>query len=437
MSFFSSVRADLKSTAALALFCASLCHGQIRQGPPPFVVSPDHTNGIYAVGETVHWRIEVAGANAVPQAHYILWKGELTRAAEGELTFAGKVATLDSKFESPGHLLLEVRSGGGQNGRALGGAIGGMDQIKVSAPRPDDFDAFWKAKLKELAAVPANPRLESAPSGRPNVAYWKITMDNIRGSHIYGQIARPSREGNFPAMLILQWAGVYPLQKPWVVDRAAEGWLALNIEPHDMPIDASDRSKAPDNYFGLGNDNRNTSYFLRMYLSCYRAAEYLRSRPDWDGKVLVAMGASQGGLQTLMIAGLHPGITAALALVPAGSDMLGPEIGRKGGWPQWFDQVWGKDPLKVHETSRYFDVANFAPHITCPVLVGFGLIDETCPPEGILATFNQIKSPKQAVVLPRSSHQEVNGSQRPFHHVSENFWLPALREGKPAPVGRE
>ena len=34
--------------------------------------------------------------------------------------------------------------------------------------------------------------------------------------------------------MIYQWASPpYPLQKPWVTDRAAEGWLALNVEPHD------------------------------------------------------------------------------------------------------------------------------------------------------------------------------------------------------------
>ncbi len=420
------------SAVTLTLICANLCLAQNHQAPP-FVISPDHTNGIYAVGETVHWRIQATGANAMAPAHYRLLKGELTKAAEGDLKFAEGVATLDSKFEAPGHLLLEARNGSGQTNRALGGAIAGMEQIKTSSPRPDDFDAFWEAKLKELAAVPANPQLESAESGNKNVSYWKITMDNIRGSHIHGQIARPTREGKFPAVLVVQWAGVYALERQWVTGRASAGWLALNIEAHDMLIDASDKSKIPDNYPSVGNDDRDQSYFLRMYLSCYRAVDYLRARPDWDGKVLVVMGASQGGLQTLMIAGLHPGVTAALALVPAGSDMFGPVVGRTGGWPNWYNQVKGKDPQKVHEASRYYDVGNFAPHITCPVLIGCGLIDETCPPEGVLATYNLIKSPKQIVVLPKSGHGEVNGSQRPFYSV-ENAWLSALLNGKPAPV---
>ena len=42
-------------------------------------------------------------------------------------------------------------------------------------------------------------------------------------------MARPAKGEKFPAMFIPQWAGVYPLEKAWVTDRAKEGWLVLNI----------------------------------------------------------------------------------------------------------------------------------------------------------------------------------------------------------------
>ena len=232
-------------------------------------------------------------------------------------------------------------------------------------------------------------------------------------------------------------------RKSWATDRAAEGWLALNIEPHDLPIDkpASFYKEQFDgplkDYWSIGNDNRDTSYFLRMYLSCYRAVEYLKKRPDWNGKTLVVMGDSQGGQQTLMIAGLHPkNITAALALVPAGCDMLGPEIGRAPGWPHWYYNTEGKDPVKVRAASRYYDTANFTPHIKCPVLVGLGLVDETCPPAGVLAAANQISAPKQIVILPKSGHQDHHGTQAHYNQLRYSVWLPALREGKLAPVNQ-
>jgi cephalosporin-C deacetylase len=59
-------------------------------------------------------------------------------------------------------------------------------------------------------------------------------------------------------------------------------------------------------YVSIGNDDRDKSYFLRMYLSCYRAADYLAHRPDWDGRTLVVTGTSQGGMQAIVTAGLHP-----------------------------------------------------------------------------------------------------------------------------------
>jgi len=188
------------------------------------------------------------------------------------------------------------------------------------------------------------------------------------------------------------------------------------------------------NYWNIGNDDRDHSYFLAMYLSCYRAAQYLTERPDWNGKTLVVTGDSQGGLQTLMLAGLHPRITAAMALVPAGCDMLGPQVGRRGGWPQWFDNVDGKNPDAVRSASRYFDVVNFAARIKCPVLVGLGLRDETCPPAGVLAAVNQIGSPKKVLILPLSAHQDSHGSQAPFRDERDHVWLPALRDGLPAPA---
>jgi len=423
---------------AIALACASPGHAQ------QMTVTPDKTNGVYQAGDTVRWSVAWTGSETnVPAARYKFLKGGLTDAGQGDLSFSNSVAGLETKFDAPGTMLVEVKwkPDDGNERRATGGAVAAPEHITLSAPCPADFDEFWNAKLKELQKVPANPKLESVDIGRTNVACWKLTMDNIRGSHIQGQIARPAQGNKFPALLIVQWAGVYGLQKSWVTDRAAEGWLALNIEPHDLPIDQpasfyQEQFGGPlKNYWAIGNDERNTSYFLRMYLSCYRAVDYLTRRPDWDGRTLVVMGDSQGGQQTLMIAGLHPKkITAALALVPAGCDMLGPEVGRKGGWPQWYDQTAGKDAQKVHEASRYYDTANFASRIQCPTLVGLGLRDETCPPAGVFATFYQINSPKELVILPKSGHQDEHGTQAAYNQQRYSVWLPALRQGKPTPV---
>ena len=425
---------------ALASLTACFCQAQ------PLVVAPDRASGIYQVGDAVHWRVEWKDKTNPPPVHYQLLKGQLTEAAQGDVNFTDHTAGLETRFDAPGTMLVVVtwKTAEGKKVRVTAGAVAAPDRIALSAPGPDDFDAFWKAKLQELEQTPADPRLEPVSIGKADLAYWKITMGNIRGSHIYGQLARPAQGQKFPALLVVQWAGVYGLQRSWVTDRAAEGWLVLNIEPHDLPIDQPEafykeqqQAGGPvHDYWSIGNDDRETSYYLRMYLSCYRAADYLAQRDDWDGKTLVVMGGSQGGLQALMTAGFYPKITAALAMVPAGCDMLGPVVGRRGGWPQWYANTEGKDPAKVREASRYFDVANFASRIKCPVLVGLGLIDETCPAAGILAAVNQIRSPKEVIIIPGAEHQEINGSHAAYNQRCNGDWLPALRQGKPAPVNQ-
>ncbi len=408
------------------------------------LVRSEKASGVYEAGEPIRWRVECTGGEPVAEVDYTLQRGQLTTLREGKLRLSDGKAVLAAKLDRPGTLLVEVSfvDSQGYERKAKSGAVVAPYEIKPSAPPPVDFRAFWNAKLKELAKLPVNARLERADSGREGVDYWQITMDNIHGRKIRGQLARPTEGEKLPALLIPQWAGVYPLEKEWATDRAAEGWLVLNILAHDLPIDEPakfyrEQTVGPlRDYWAIGNDDRDQSYFLPMYLACYRAADYLTGRPDWDGRTLVVCGTSQGGQQTLVTAGLHPRVTAALALVPAGCDMLGPEIGRKGGWPQWYSWTAGKDPAKVHETSRYFDAVNFAAKIKCPLLVATGLVDQTCPPAGVLAAANQVDAPKEVIILPTSGHQNEHDSQQPFYDRCYGAWLPALREGKPAPVNQ-
>jgi cephalosporin-C deacetylase-like acetyl esterase len=401
-------------------------------------IIPDKPDGVYEVGETVTWTVSKSGDAPLDSLRYTIKKGGLLVIDEGLILLADSTSSIKYSFNAPGSVLLIAEWGRERNyfKRAVGGAVAGIELLNLSAPRPADFTTFWNEKLAELAEVPVNARLNADESGVTGVDYYELLMDHFRGAQIHGQLARPSEGEKFPALLIVQWAGVYPLQKNWAVDRAKDGWLVLNLHPHDLPIHSeppfyTEQSKGDlKDYWAIGNDDRNTSYFLRMYLSCYRAAEYLAQRPDWNGETMVVMGDSQGGMQALVTAGIYPGITACMALVPAGFDMLGPEMGRKGGWPHWYEWTEGKDPVKVHEASRYFDVANFIPDIKCPVLAGVGLLDETCPPEGILAGLNQLKGPKEVLLLPKSGHQNRDGSQKPYEVRRDEVWLPALKAGK-------
>jgi cephalosporin-C deacetylase-like acetyl esterase len=229
------------------------------------------------------------------------------------------------------------------------------------------------------------------------------------------------------------------LQKPWVTDRAAQGWLTLDIEPHDVLPDQppSYYSALPEelkNYQAIGREDRDKCYFLQMYLADYRAVEYLAHRPDWDGRTLVAMGTSMGGQQSLCVAGLDSKVTHVIVNEPSGCDVDGPLHGRASGYPNW-----PSDNPKIMETALYFDPVNFASHIRASVLVAMGFVDLSAPPVGIWTAYNQIKGPKEAAPMVDSPHNNLatSAQQRPFTQRSAE-WLDALAKGgeiKPAEAG--
>jgi len=392
--------------------CAVSASADESAGP---LYVPYQSSNIYALGETAGWHVTLPWGS--PSASYVIRKNNLEEIGRGKI-LPGKPTSIEAKLDEPGMVYVEVTENSpGAKPKALGAAVA-PEKIRPSIPAPADFDAFWKTKIALLRKVPAKPELTAKPSEKDGVDFAILKMNHLDGKHIWGQVAKPhdpTDKKKFPGLVILQWASPpYPLQKPWVTDRAAEGWLALDVDSHDM---APDQATAPRDYASIGNDNRETSYFLNMYLRDTRALDYIQSRPDWDGRTIVVMGMSMGGQQSIATAGLNPGrVTAMLINVPAGADFSGDLHGSKRGYPNWT-----VDDPKVVETARYFDAANFAPAIKAQSLVAFGFIDTTSPPYGVLSAFNQIKGPKEAAPMPDSDHNNVTPQQ-------EGAWIIRSRE---------
>jgi len=418
--------------------------------PGRWEVKPDHENGIYAPNEKVTWSVDFTGdRTGLPPLAYVVKEDGQVEVGKGTVDVSGGPTTITAARATPGVLVAQIYPAAKTSGYAVaaGGAVISPDKIDLNIPVAADFDTFWKGKLKELAAVPVNPVVTpvdiSAIKFTGSINFYKVMLDNINGTHVYGQMARPKDGKKFPAMLIVQSAGVYPLDKTPVIANAKAGWLVLNIIAHDLPIDESPdfyaKLKATTlmNYQLIGCDDRDKSYFLRMFLGCARAVDYLTSRPDWNGKVLMVTGGSQGGFQSFATAALCPQITEVSAFVPAGCDLLAPLANppRAFGWPFWTAYWVPKelDPKKIQETAGYYDGINFAARIHCPTLMCVGLIDDTARPTGVIAAYNGIKAPKELLILPLSDHHGTGNAQAAYYQEFNN-WRSDLHDGKPLPT---
>jgi cephalosporin-C deacetylase len=274
------------------------------------------------------------------------------------------------------------------------------------------------------------------------IPYYKVTLDNIWHTQLHGQLSRPVKGDKFPAILWFQSAGVGPLEKGMALRFAKQGYLILNIEAHDIPIDETPefyknlKATTLKDYTSIGLDSRDTYYFLRMVLGCVRAAEYLTSRPDWDGKTLIVAGGSQGGFQSFATAALFPKVTAVVSDNTAGGDAYAAvaQPSRPLSWPAMYFPPRPDDPdgSKTRTTLGYFDTIYFAGRVHCPALVCAGLIDETARPASVFAIYNAIPNAnKELLVFPFYDHS-LAGSQLPYWHRLDD-WTTAARNGQPLP----
>jgi cephalosporin-C deacetylase-like acetyl esterase len=406
------------SIAALALVIASCAQ------VPPLSFVPFHSTGIYRIGEKAGWTVSLSKGAAAPTAKYTyeIKENNFDVIKTGTLDLASGSAIIETTLEQPAMLYVTVSAEGAPPASAmhLGAAIS-PTQLKPSAPKPPDFDAFWLNKLQYLSVTPMNPVIVPMKTEQAGVELSTVQLDSF-GSRAHGYLAKPIKLGKFPALVIFQWAGVYALDPKTVTDRAAEGWLAFDVDSHDMQPNQS--AGVPTNYQALGNSNRETSYFLYMYLRDARAVDYICNRPDWDGQTIVLMGTSMGGQQSLVTAAIRPQVSAVIVNEPAGADMNGERQGRKTGYPNWSSN----DP-RIMATAPYFDVVNFASRIKAPVLAAMGFIDTTCPPVGIWTALNQIHGPKEAVPMIESDHNHITPDKQGAYHSREKEVLDILLRG--------
>ena len=280
--------------------------------------------------------------------------------------------------------------------------IGVRPDEVVSAPdAPEDFDAFWAATLEELARIPLEPVLTPVPEHSNELrTTYHVTYPSYGGAVSGGVICIPNAPGKYPVSINYMGYGadVYYMDPSACPDR-----IEFLVSVRDQGIFKEGQSR----WIDRGITSRDGFYYRGAFCDVTQAVDFAASLEKADPDRMVAWGESQGGAFTFLAAALDSRIKAIAPSVPFLGDYA--DYARIVWWPvhEVFEEAdrIGLPREELLDMLRYFDVKNFAPRITCPVYMSFGLQDPTCPPHTNFSIYNNLgTADKRYLCVPTCGH---------------------------------
>jgi cephalosporin-C deacetylase len=381
------------------------------------IVTADHANWQYAVGEKVNFSIQVIkNGSLVPNAKITYQVGPERMTPTLTSSVVSPTGTLQipsQSMPSAGFLrCIATAEVDGKEYRNLATAGVAPLSLKPTVSNPADFDAFWQNAKADLAKIPMDAKMTLMPercTEKTNV--YHVNLQNYKvGTRLYGILCVPKKEGKYPAILQVPGAGVRPYGGD--ISNADKGYITFQIGIHGVPV-TMEPSLYTDlaagtlsGYWNYNMDDKDRFFYKRVYMGCVRANDFITSLPQFDGVNLAVIGGSQGGALSIVTAALDPRVKSLVALYPALSDVTGDLSGRAGGWPHYFEKpnrVWNETTAKL-ATLPYYDVVNFARRLQIPGFYTWGYNDETCPPTSMYASYNVISAPKELYLALETGH---------------------------------
>ena len=430
---------------SLFLVCAAAAVS--LNAAPVLHVAADRADALYRKGEPISFQISLTDEGRPLASQKVNWEFFGDDAVRGKGTLvtdaAGK-AVLVRKLDRPG--FMRCRAEAVIDGKKISGSGGaGVEpqNITPARPTPADFDAFWNQQKAELDALPVEAELREVPPNRPGlegrVKVYDFSVACPGGRPVRGYLALPvgAKPKSLPGQIFFHGAGVGGSNMP--LGAALSGRIAVDIKGHGRETGQAKESYQTllkgelRNYRYDGCTSREQSYFRGMFRRLYRALQFLKSRPEWDGRILIATGTSQGGGQALVAAGLDPDVTCCVAHVPALCDHGGITIGRESGWPRFHWRKEGRTPEAI-AASDYVDAVNFAKRIkNAECFLSTGFVDLSCTPSSVYAAFNSIPSPRKQIVNNVASDHTV---PRACYQASNKFETEHIRKMRNAEVSK-
>ena len=386
-----------------------------------WVTVPDHADWLYKKGEKARVEVQLYkyGVPVDAVVKYEIADDMLPSDRKGEARLKEGRASIDiGTRTTPG--FRDLRLTANVDGKTYRHHIKvgfSVDEIRPYTKEPADFLDFWNKNIEDMRAFPltySKTKAEEYCTDKVDCYLLKITL-NKQKQAVYAYLFYPkgAQKGQCPVVLCPPGAGIKTIKEPLRHKYYAEnGCIRMEMEIHGLnptlPKETfDDMTKAfngrDNGYLFNGLEDPDRYYMKRVYLALIRCLDLLTSLPEWDGRNVIVQGGSQGGALSMVAAALDNRVTQCIVNHPALSDMAAYSAGRTGGYPH-FNRVEGMFNDKTLRTMAYYDVVNFARHITCDTYMTWGYNDDTCPPTTSYAVWNTLTCPKEALLTPVNEH---------------------------------
>jgi len=293
------------------------------------------------------------------------------------------------------------------------GYIVAPNEFKPGLEAPSDLQSYWKQQIANMRKY--RPEIKTTAVNdkyceKKGVKCYELEISMPEGNPVRAFVAMPldARKKSLPIFIWTHAAGVnkaHCLATPKTAANMAKrgaGAIALDINAHGMlnlqPQAYYDslRHGPLKSYESWEPASRESVYFRTMFLRLVRALDYLATLEEWDGKRVLVMGESQGGGQTAALAGIDKRVSAAVLNVPAINDLGGKLQNRPGGWPSSFSSK--ADTELGRSVLPYFDGALLVKYSKAKMFYEAGLVDTTCNPACVFASFNNAGSKDKTIL---------------------------------------
>jgi len=386
-----------------------------------WVTTPDHTDWLYTVGQSANIEVSLYkyGVPVDATLSYEIADDMAEADKKGTLKLKQGRASLNiGTKRTPGFRDLRLRTTVDGQVTTHHVKVGfSVDKIKPFTQEPADFTSFWQKGLDELKRLPLSYTKEIAREYcTDKIDCYLIKLQISKENQcVYAYLFYPkgAQAKSCPVVLCPPGAGIKTIKEPLRHKYYAEnGCIRMEMEIHGLdprlPKEAfDDISRAfngrENGYLTDNLDNRDRYYMRRVYLSLVRCIDLLTSLPEWDGRNVIVQGGSQGGALSIVAAGLDRRVTQCIVNHPALSDMAAYSNGQTGGYPHFNHMIAMLTPENIR-TMAYYDVVNFARHVTAFTYMTWGYNDVTCPPTTSYAVWNTLTCPKEALITPINEH---------------------------------